>query len=169
MTTNNKVRANRWEREASRLLSLWVSGGKRKDLFWRTNSSGAKGVITGERNHAGDIVAADPAGTDFGDRFLIEVKWKRDFNYADLATLRKWMEKEGGKAKDLGKSLLMLIKGRNGEIYVMTNISERSRLRWYDFPTSDLEYLVFRGYALSRVLRGPEFPKTYVVEERPSL
>ncbi|MHB8880421.1 MAG: putative PDDEXK endonuclease [Thermodesulfovibrionales bacterium] len=156
MKTNNKTRANRWEREASRLLSLWVSGGKRKDLFWRTNSSGAKGTVTKEKNHCGDIVASDPAGVEFADRFHIEAKWRKEFDYADLGVIRKWIKVEGGKAKEFEKSLLMLIKGKGGEIYVLTNINRRGELRVCDIPVSDLEYFVFQGYAVSRVLKSPD-------------
>lgn len=150
---NNKNRANTWERQASKLLSLWISGGTRKNLFWRTASSGAKGSVTKEANHCGDITAVDPAGAEFCKEYYIECKWRREFDYSDLGAIKKWITVEGTKARELGKALLMLIKGRNGEVYVLVNVAKRSALRLDDIPVSDLEYLVYQGYAISRIVR----------------
>jgi hypothetical protein len=74
----------KFERLACRLLSLWVSDGKRDDLFWRTAMSGgratlrlAKGVMT---RAIGDICATDPEGFKLTDHYLIECKHHRDLN-----------------------------------------------------------------------------------------
>lgn len=150
MKTNNKTRANIWEREAAKMLSLWVSNGGRKDIFWRTNSSGAKHSVTGEANHAGDIVAVDPEGAEFAERFHIEVKWRKVFDYADIPTVRKWIAVEGEKAKQLRKSLFMLIKGRGGGVYILTDAKTGKFKKW-NIPLHDVEYLYCQGYVLYRV------------------
>lgn len=149
MKTNNKTRANLWEREASRLLSLWISNLKRKNIFWRTNSSGAKGTLTGEANHAGDITAVDPAGAEFMKWFLIEVKRKKDFDYADISTIRKWINIEGERAKALEKSLFMIIKGRKGILYILTNAKSAKIEKW-NIPIPRQEYLFINGYVVYR-------------------
>lgn len=153
MKTNNKTRANRWEREASRLLSVWVSGGRRKDLFWRTNSSGAKGTVTKEAGHCGDIVATDPAGVAFCKKFYVECKWKKDFDYAAITTIKAWISKEGLKARNFEKHLFMIIRGRAGHIFIMSNVKCRDIKRW-NIPASLEEYLIFHGYAIYGVLKS---------------
>jgi hypothetical protein len=75
---NGKQKGAGFEREICKLLSLWVSGGKQVDLFWRSAMSGgratvqhAKGVMV---RQAGDICAVAPEGQAFCDSWYIECK-----------------------------------------------------------------------------------------------
>jgi hypothetical protein len=126
LKTNNKTRANNWERQSARVLSTWLSRGKRKDLFWRTNSSGAKGARTHEKNHSGDIVAVDSKGKWFQDRFLIESKWKKDFSFESETEIKKWIKRYSKTAKDVGKELFLMVKGKKGVIYVLFAVNSIS-------------------------------------------
>lgn len=78
-----------WERELSRLLSLWVSNGGNKDIFWRARASGAfatnraKVGKTLVRNTVGDIALMDPESEDgrwFVSHFAIEAKFEKPKN-----------------------------------------------------------------------------------------
>lgn len=105
-----------------------VSGGKRKDIFWRTNSSGAKYKQTGEKQHAGDIVPACREGEEFAGKFLIEAKWKRDFCWNDISTAVKWMKKYEVEACTIGKLPLVLAKGHKGKIYLLSLLDSKKFL-----------------------------------------
>lgn len=150
MKTNNKKRANKWERESARLLSMWLTRGKRKDLFWRTNSSGAKGTATKDKNHAGDIVAVGAMGKWFQDRFLIEAKWKKDFSFDSELDAKKWIKRYSRVANDIKKELFIMVKGRKGVIYVIVKTSSVAILRKMNISvgsclvTEDREYVVVR-------------------------
>lgn len=68
-----------WERECSRLISLWWSNGKRDDLVWRTSGSGNRHTARMKKkkntyNQAGDLCATDPCIQPLFDLFLIECK-----------------------------------------------------------------------------------------------
>lgn len=62
-----KAKGASFEREVCRDLSLWVSHGKREDLFWRSAMSGGRATVAKRRgvnlvSQAGDISAVDKAG-----------------------------------------------------------------------------------------------------------
>mgnify|MGYP001577792191 CR=1 FL=1 len=105
MKTKKKKRAHRpgfgkqkgasFERLICKTLSLWVSKGKRDDLFWRSAMSGGrasvqfkKGVVN--KTQSGDITAIDPLGAPLLNKFFIECKFYRDLHFPALL-----MEKEG--------------------------------------------------------------------------
>lgn len=83
--SKGRGKGQQFERDVCRRLSLWVSGGKSKNLFWRSSQSGGRATTLrkkGERlaSHAGDIAAIDPAGTAFIERFFIECKRYRNLH-----------------------------------------------------------------------------------------
>ena len=68
-----------WEREFSRDLSLWWSGGKASDLFWRSSQSGGRATVRrrkglSTRGHCGDITATDSVGELLIRYVTIELK-----------------------------------------------------------------------------------------------
>jgi hypothetical protein len=148
MKTNNKTRANRWERESARILSLWLSKGKRKDLFWRTNSSGAKGTVTKEKNHSGDIVAVDDRGKWFQERFLVEAKWKKDFSFESETDIKKWIKRYSKTAGGIKKEPFVMLKGKKGVVYTIFRVNSAAVLAKANIPicsclvTEDREYVV---------------------------
>ena len=74
-----KGKGQQFERDVCRQLSLWVSGGKSKNLFWRSSQSGGRATTLRKKGedlsvHAGDVCAIDPAGEKFCWTFFIECK-----------------------------------------------------------------------------------------------
>lgn len=70
-----------FERDVSRMLSLWWTGDERDDVFWRTSASGAtatsrrKGKNKQKTKYMfGDITFVNPIGKPLIDRVLIEAK-----------------------------------------------------------------------------------------------
>ena len=68
-----------YERELCKRLSLWWTGGKRDDVFWRSSGSGARAKVRGRagRDTAGqhgDMAATDPIGKPLIDLFTVEMK-----------------------------------------------------------------------------------------------
>jgi len=68
-----------YEREMCRFLSLWWTGGKREDVFWRTACSGARATIRSKVNKKtfgsyGDIAVVDPIGLPLVHAFTVELK-----------------------------------------------------------------------------------------------
>jgi|SRR5262252_1389135 len=82
---SGKQKGGRFERDTCRALSLWVSDGKRDDIFWRSSMSGGRATIglkTGRRRgaQAGDIGAIDGLAELLLRLFYIECKFHRDLN-----------------------------------------------------------------------------------------
>lgn len=77
-------KGGRFERKIAKVLSLWVSRSKKKDLFWRTAMSGGRATVARKRGElvrqSGDITAVTPEGHDLTDKFFIELKHYNDLN-----------------------------------------------------------------------------------------
>lgn len=68
-----------FEREIAKKLSLWWSGGKSDDVFWRTSNSGGRATTRrkkGQKSYAGhgDLSYTHPDGKPFIDYFALELK-----------------------------------------------------------------------------------------------
>lgn len=68
-----------FERDISRRLSLWWTGGDRDDIFWRIKGSGARATTRSKKGKKtygqhGDIGAYDPCGSPLVKLFSIELK-----------------------------------------------------------------------------------------------
>src|SRR5688572_3527363 len=79
------AKGSAFERSICRQLSLWWSGGKHDDLFWRSATSGARATTrakSGKRTagHCGDVVATDSSAQPFISFFTVELK--RGYNGA---------------------------------------------------------------------------------------
>lgn len=79
-----------FERDVCRRLSLWWSGGKDDDLFWRTAGSGARATSRGKKGkgttgHYGDVAATSHEGAPLLDLLTFELKRGRSkFTIQDL-------------------------------------------------------------------------------------
>ncbi len=74
-----KVKGSAFERSVCKLLSLWLSGGVRDDLLWRSAMSGGRATVSLKagkcvKTGVGDIVAVDQDGFMLTDKFVIECK-----------------------------------------------------------------------------------------------
>ena len=79
MSKNPKTKGSKFERDICKQLSLWWTGGKRDDVFWRTTTSGARATTRrkkgqGTKNQYGDVQATDPIGQPLIDLCTIEIK-----------------------------------------------------------------------------------------------
>lgn len=72
-----------FERDVCKELSKAISGGLRKDLFWRTSMSGGRATLmrrAGQRNlsQMGDVSSLDSSSNWLTDRYMIECKHSKD-------------------------------------------------------------------------------------------
>jgi hypothetical protein len=82
---NPKAKGGKFEREVCVVLSLWVSQGKRKDLFWRSAMSGGRATVHGRSvRQCGDICAVAPEGHQFTDKYFIECKHLKSLDFRGL-------------------------------------------------------------------------------------
>lgn len=97
-----KAKGSSFERDVCKQLSLWVTGGKSKDVFWRSAMSGGRATVAARRGvkvrQAGDICAVAPEGHALTERYFIECKHVKDLGLDDFllkgtGTLAKFWEK----------------------------------------------------------------------------
>jgi len=80
-----KRKGGTFERLICAKLSLWVSGGRNRDLFWRSAMSGGRATVGQRKGHrvsrvAGDICATAPEGHALTNVLYFELKsYKRLF------------------------------------------------------------------------------------------
>lgn len=80
-----KQKGAAFERSVCRHLSLWITEGKKEDVFWRSAMSGGRATLLHRKgkaaqNSAGDITATGEEGHTLTDQFYIECKCYRDLN-----------------------------------------------------------------------------------------
>lgn len=108
------------ERKVCRLLSLWVTHGKREDVFWRSAMSGGRATVAKRKgkmlaSQAGDISAVDEAGHILTDYFYIETKHVKSvaldrFIVTQTGPLVKYWKTANLEARSYGKSPLLIVK-----------------------------------------------------------
>lgn len=72
-----KMKGSDFEREVCKRFSLWWTGNRRDDIFWRSQASGARATQRAGKRTAGqygDITASDPSGNPLIDLITIEIK-----------------------------------------------------------------------------------------------
>jgi hypothetical protein len=73
-----KRKGGAFERDICKLLSLWLTRGKRTDLFWRSAMSGGRTTVARKRGELvrqfGDVCAVAEEGHRLTDRWYIECK-----------------------------------------------------------------------------------------------
>lgn len=90
-----KDKGSRYERDICTKLSLWISGGKDRDLFWRSAMSGGRATVarqkglTGMARQAGDITATAPEGHVLTDHFYVECKRYDKLDFGAFLTKQK--------------------------------------------------------------------------------
>lgn len=117
-----------FERWVCKTLSLWWTGGKSEDCFWRTSNSGGRATVRGKqgkatRSHYGDVCVTDEEGKPLTDMFTIEIK--RGYNRsspfdlmdkperAKKQTFAAWVGKAEKTSKEAGSVTWMLITKRD--------------------------------------------------------
>jgi hypothetical protein len=114
-----KGKGSAFERKVCAALSLWVTKGKHKDVFWRSSMSGGRATIhvkRGDKNRqAGDIAAVTPEGHEFTDAFLIECKHLKNlsiqgFFLSGIGPLAGFWAKAKKQARDHGKRPMIIAR-----------------------------------------------------------
>lgn len=77
-----KQKGAAFEREICKALSLWVTNGKRGDVFWRSAMSGGRATMFSDVRQCGDVCAVAPEGAPFTARYFIECKAYKDLQIA---------------------------------------------------------------------------------------
>ena len=96
------LKGGEFERNFSKLLSLWYTEGERDDIFWRTSQSGGRATQrrksqVSTANSAGDVGYLDDLGKPFVDCTLVELKR----GYSDELDLLKIIDKPKNKRHTL--------------------------------------------------------------------
>jgi hypothetical protein len=127
-----KIKGGRFEREICKRLSLWVSKGKRDDLFWRSAMSGGratlqlrKGVVN--KSQSGDMTAIAPEGYALCEECLFEYKFYTNLNIAEglikgTGELRKFWRETTKAAKHYGKKPVLIAKQNHMPILVIVRL-----------------------------------------------
>lgn len=98
-----KQKGAAFERKVCVALSLWVSGGKRQDLFWRSAMSGGRATLGRRKGidlayQSGDVTAVHPQGHALTGIYYIECK------HIKAAELERFALGLGGKTQEFWKT-----------------------------------------------------------------
>lgn len=86
-----KQKGAQYERDVCVALSMWISAGSKKDLFWRSAMSGGRATVAfrkGDRldAQAGDISTTSKEGHALTDHYYVECKRYADLNFGAFLT-----------------------------------------------------------------------------------
>jgi hypothetical protein len=119
---NPKAKGSNFENEIAKQLSLWVSNNNHKRIFMRSVISGAMYTNDSRNNenylsekHAGDITWNEKEGKELIDRFYIECKRYKEFNFINFIKnenyeFSKFWKKCIKESNELNKIPFMLVK-----------------------------------------------------------
>lgn len=128
-----KRKGSAFERDVCVKLSLWVSGGKKTDLFWRSAMSGGRATVarkTGKMvRQAGDICATTPEGHSFTSVWFVECKSYKQIDLAQFLVLRKgvlagWWKKCRFEARQYGREPMLIVKQNGWPALVVTKYDD---------------------------------------------
>lgn len=116
-----KLKGNKKEKEVSKKLSLWITKNERDDIFYKSQSSGARYTIRKKLsnketyNQDGDITSTHPIGDLFIKKIRIEVKHYKNIDLWSLLTHTKekniynWFSEYLKVSEENNKSLILII------------------------------------------------------------
>lgn len=127
---SGKSKGNEFERYVSKKLSMWISGGARDDLFWRTQSSGGRYTQRSKSgketiHQEGDVASTCSDTEFFSDLFYVECKHYNDINLWSIFTgkgsLYGWCKEYLARSKESGKILFLVVRQNNRPILLFTS------------------------------------------------
>src|SRR4029077_9069799 len=131
-----KDKGSSFERVICKQLSLWVSHGKREDLFWRSAMSGGRATVAqkkGQHVHqAGDITSVHRDGHALTAEVYIECKHLARISLDGLLTnngplLAIWHDTMK-KARKLGRIPVLIAKQNRLPVLFVTNLRGREKI-----------------------------------------
>lgn len=91
MPKNNKAKGSSFERRLCVILSRWLTGGDRDDLFSRNVLSGGRFTLAFRKGkplgQPGDIIASDPKAFIFTEHFMVEAKHWKSLKFEQFLTM----------------------------------------------------------------------------------
>jgi hypothetical protein len=127
----SKAKGALFERAIAKQISLWLSGGKRADLLWRSSMSGGRATVSKDKLSAvaGDICATSAEGDEFISKWFIEAKHVKDLRLVTYllkgtGPIAKWWIKAQQQSIRYKKMPMLILKGNGMDTLVMT------RRRW---------------------------------------
>lgn len=125
---NGKQKGASFERRICVALSIWVSGGKSEDLFWRAAMSGGRSTVAFRKGktlgaHAGDISATAPEGHALTDEVMVECKAYRDLKirsaiYTSKGELADFWRVAWAESHKYGKRPMLIGKENGCPLFV---------------------------------------------------
>lgn len=121
-----KRKGSAFEREVCKALSLWVSHGKRRDIFWRTAMSGGRATISGgDVRQAGDVSAVAAQGHALSDAWFIECKHYKTLKLAEFllrgrGPLQKFWTAAKKEAAKYRRAPILIVKQNGWPALVVT-------------------------------------------------
>lgn len=136
-----KAKGSAFERQICKELSLWVSGGKQKDIFWRSAMSGGRSTVAMKKGdklavQAGDVSSIHILGHKFIDEFTVECKFYKTLNYESIikgkGKLLDFWRIAFKDAEKYGKMPLLVAKQNNYPTVACMTVEGARRLGMYD-------------------------------------
>lgn len=131
--SKGKQKGSAFERKVCKQLSLWVSGGKSEDLFWRSAMSGGRATVgfrSGKNHakHAGDISATSVEGHTLTDEWYVECKAYRNLQIGSamikgVGKLMQFWDVAVAEAERYGKKPMLIAKQNLVPVIVLVPIS----------------------------------------------
>ena len=121
-----------FERKVCVQLSLWITGGKLRDCFWRSSLSGGRATVAFQRGvrldrQAGDICAIAPEGHVLTDQFYFELKHYRSiklesFILFNRGLLAQWWQQAIKQANRHDRQPVIIAKSNRVPAIVITKV-----------------------------------------------
>ncbi len=126
MAKNPGAKGSVFERDICRILTQWVIGQPKPEIFWRSATSGAKATVehkAGRTSHmGGDIVSVHPDGNWLMERFSIECKNRKSMGtlphfLLGTANMLDWWNQCVEDANIHGKIPWLIFKQKGSKVY----------------------------------------------------
>lgn len=140
---SGKRKGSSFERSVCKHLSLWVTQGKREDVFWRSAMSGGRATVAKKAGRdvrqAGDICAVAPEGHKLTDKYYIECKFYRNLRITNFildgeGKLARFWEEAVEQAKAHNREPILIAKENGREPIVLitpnNNLHKKVDTRW---------------------------------------
>jgi hypothetical protein len=130
------------ERDVCKVLSLWITKGKKDTVFWRSAISGGRATVAKKAGYinpaqAGDICAVEPEGFPFAAHFFVEVKHYKDLGLGRFllglsSTLGDFWKKATEEATSYNKRAIIIARQNRLPDFVLFDpyIAINPPLKW---------------------------------------
>lgn len=138
-----KEKGSGFERECCVKLSMWVSGGTHKDLFWRSAMSGGRATVAAKKGdklnrQAGDVCSVSEEGHSLTNRYYIECKSYKDleidsFLLVNRGQLARFWKDTVKHSKTYSKTPMLIAKENRRPTLILSS--------WKGLPLKQRDHL----------------------------